>query len=327
MAQPAPAPAAARARAPASIGNVAVGFDILGQAFPVAFDTVTAHRVTETGVRLGAVSGLLASLPHETPRNTALRAADAVLSRSGAGFGAVLDIEKGVPLASGMGGSAASAVAGAVAVNALLETPLDREALLECAFEGERASTDPPTIDNVAASLYGGLVLARSDDPVRIVPLPVPADLVCLLVHPDIAIETRMARGVLSATVPLETAVLHSRHVALFMAGCMSGDLGLLRAGLKDVLIEPQRRHLVPVLGAAQAAALDAGAIGCSLSGSGPSIFAWAPADAAPAVEQALTAALREAALTHRLYRAPVDGSGAELIAGTDTPRVDLGRS
>ena len=303
-----------KAMAPASIGNVAVGFDILGQAFPVAFDAVTARRRAETGVALGAVSGLMTALPEEPDRNTALRAGRMVLDLAGDPFGAVLDIEKGVPMSSGMGGSAASAVAGAVAVNALLPQPLPMEVLLRCAFEGERASADPPPVDNVAASLYGGLVLLSDDDPLRVVPIPAPRGLVCILVHPDIRIETRMARGVLKDTVALKTAIDHSRHLAVFIAGCYQNDAALLKLGLRDVMIEPQRRHLLPVLDAAQGAVREAGAIGCSISGAGPSIFAWAEEARAGAVEAALTGALTAAGLSHRVYTAPVDGPGAQVV-------------
>ncbi len=302
------------ARAPASIGNVAVGFDILGQAFPVLFDTVTARAVEAPGLTLGAVSGLVTRLPQEVAHNTALRAGQAVLAQAGHPGGVVLDVDKGVPMSSGMGGSAASAVAAAVAVNALLGDPLDRNAVLACAFEGERASADPPPVDNVAASLYGGVVLLCEDVPLRVRPVPVPDDLVCLLVHPDITVETRMARAVLKPDVPLATAVLHARHVALFLAGCYEGDRALLRLGMKDALVEPQRAHLVAPFAAAKAAALEAGAIGCSLSGSGPSVFAWAAPGEADAVAAALGGAFETAGIGYRSYAAPVAGAGAQIL-------------
>ena len=165
----------ATASAPASIGNVGVGFDILGQAFDAVRDTVTATREAQTGVRLGQVTGLTDSLPEEPDANTALAAARAVLEAAGSPFGMRLSIDKGVPLSAGMGGSAASAVAAAAAANALLGDPFTLEQLLPFALEGERVASDPPHWDNVMASLFGGLVLAASEKPALVQRLPVPA--------------------------------------------------------------------------------------------------------------------------------------------------------
>src|SRR5438552_1115704 len=261
----------ATASAPASIGNVGVGFDILGQAFDAVRDTVTATREAQAGVRLGQVTGLTDSLPKEPDANTALAAARAVLEAAGSPFGMRLSIDKGVPLSAGMGGSAASAVAGAAAANALLGDPFSVEELLPFALEGERVASDPPHWDNVMASLLGGLVLAASEDPALVQRLPVPAGIVAVVLHPDTTVETRMARSVLAPQVPLKLAVEHSRRVAAFVAGCATGDPELVRAGLEDLLVEPQRQHLVPALPDVKAAALAAGALGSSFSGSGPS--------------------------------------------------------
>ena len=303
----------ASASAPASIGNVGVGFDILGQAFDAARDTVTAVREDEPGVRLGAVSGLVSSLPDSPASNTALAAAQAVLDAVGAPFGMRLSVDKGVPLAAGMGGSAASAVAGAAAANALLGEPFSVEELLPYALEGERIASDPPHWDNVMASLLGGLVIAASESPALVQRLPVPKGIVSIVLHPSVQVETRMARGILRKEVPMALVVEHSRRVAAFVAGCAAGDLGLIRAGLEDVLIEPQRQHLLPVLPAVKRAALAAGALGCSFSGSGPSVFAWALESEADAVEDAMSWTFVEAGIAARAYRAPVASEGARV--------------
>ena len=300
----------ASASAPASIGNVGPGFDILGQAFDAARDTVVATRETLAGVRLGRVTGLVASLP-DTPRtNTALAAAQAVLAAAGVRWGVRLDIDKGVPVAAGMGGSAASAVAGAAAANGLLGTSFGLDALLPLALEGERVASDPPHWDNVMASLHGGLVLAARVDPPLVQRLPAPAGVVTVLLHPAAEIRTADARALLGREVPLGQVIEHSRRVAALVAGCATGDRALIRAGLDDVLIEPQRRHLLPALPAVKAAALGAGALGCSFSGSGPSLFAWAVAENADAVEAEMRKAFAGAGLATRAYRAPVDSAG-----------------
>jgi homoserine kinase len=306
-------PDMATASAPASIGNVGVGFDVLGLAFDAARDRVTAVREAAPGVRLGAVSGLVTSLPDTPGTNTALAAARALLDAVGANFGARLSIEKGVPLSAGMGGSAASAVAAAAAVNALLPAPLATAELLPFALAGERVSCDPPPWDNVVAALFGGLVLVAREQPPEVRRLPVPAGIVSLLFHPPVRTETRAARGLLKADVPMRVAVEHSRRIAAFVAGCATGDPALIRAGLEDILVEPQRAHLLPALAPVQAAALGAGALGCSFSGSGPSVFAWALAEDADAVAAAMAAAFHAAGLDATAYSAPVDSTGVRL--------------
>jgi homoserine kinase len=305
----------ATASAPASIGNVGVGFDILGQAFDAVRDTVTATREAQAGVRLGQVTGLTDSLPKEPNANTALAAAGAVLEAAGSPFGMRLSIDKGVPLSAGMGGSAASAVAAAAAANALLGSPFAVEELLPFALEGERVASDPPHWDNVMASLLGGLVLAASEKPALVQRLPVPRGIVAIVLHPAVKVETRSARQILAAEVPMQLAI----EVAAFVAGCATGDLGLIRAGLEDVLVEPQRQHLLPVLPSVKAAALDAGALGCSFSGSGPSVFAWAVSAKAEAVEQAMSAAFAGSGVAAHAYRAPVASEGVKVIGAGET--------
>lgn len=303
----------ASASAPASIGNVGVGFDILGQAFDAVRDTVTAVREDEPGVRLGEVGGIVDSLPDTPQRNTALAAAKAVLDSAGARFGLRLSIEKGVPLSAGMGGSAASAVAGAAAANALLDRPFGIDELLGFALEGERVASDPPHWDNVIASLHGGLVLAAREQPPLIRRIPAPEGLTAVLLHPAVRVETRMARSILASQVPMKLAVEHSRRVAAFVAGCATGDFDLIRSGLQDLLVEPQREHLLPLLPQVRRAAMQAGALGCSFSGSGPSVFAWALESDADAVEDAMSWTFVEAGLAARAYRAPVGSAGVRV--------------
>ena len=305
--------ASAVASAPASIGNVGVGFDILGQAFDALRDTVTATLEDQPGVRLGEVTGRVSSLPASPRANSALAAAAAVLEAAGNPFGMRLSIDKGVPLSAGMGGSGASAVAGAAAANALLGQPFALAELLPFALEGERVAADPPHWDNVMASLLGGLVLAAREDPPLVRRLPAPAGVVAIVLHPAVTIETRVARTLLAPQVPLRLAVEHSRRVAAFVAGCATGDLGLVRAGLEDLLVEPQREHLLPVLPVVRRAAVEAGALGCSFSGSGPSVFAWAIDQCADGVADAMSWAFVEAGIAATAYRAPIASAGVRV--------------
>lgn len=306
-------PKLARASAPASIGNVGVGFDVLGLAFDAVRDTVTVRRDKQAGVRLGHVSGLVEHLPEAVSDNCALAAANAVLQKAGAPCGITVDIHKGVPLSAGMGGSAASAVAAAGAVNALLGSPFSLSDLLPLAMEGEKVSADPPPWDNVMAALMGGLVVAGRLDPPLIRRLPLPAGVACILFHPDRKVETQRARELLAPQIAKDIAVEHARNIASFVAGCAINDLDLVRAGLTDIFIEPQRLPLLPELAAVQAAAIEAGALGCSFSGSGPSVFAWALEADLPAVEAAMAAAFRAGNCDANAYDAPIDSAGLRV--------------
>jgi homoserine kinase len=181
---------------------------------------------------------------------------------------------QGLPLSSGLGGSAASAVAAAVAVDALANAGLSREALLAAAFEGERDAAGSAHADNIAPALFGGLVLVRSAQPPDILPLPVPDGLTAVVVHPDLEIQTAMARTLLGTTVPLADAVRQSANLGALVDALHRGDLALMSRCIEDAIAEPRRAALVPGLLHIKDAAVRAGALGCGLSGSGPSLFA-----------------------------------------------------
>ncbi len=306
----------ATARAPASIGNVAAGFDCLGLAFGAAWDEVTAHYCAgQPTAQLGAVSGLVDTLPSDVMRNTALRAAQAVLTRGKANFGVGLDVVKGIPMSAGMGGSAASAVAATLAVNALLPKPLGMDDLFLCAMDGEAASADPPPPDNVAGALYGDLVLIGNGTPPTLTPIPLPKGLTCVLFHPDLKINTEDARNILSPSIALPKVITQMRHMGGFIAGCYANDLDLIAQNLRDVLIEPQRAALVPPFCEVKTAALGAGALGCSLSGSGPSMFAWVENQHCDAVIAVMSAAFAAANCAVDVYRSPLGPCRAEVAA------------
>ena len=266
------APVRATAFAPASVGNAGVGFDLLGFAIKGAGDTVTARRTDAPGVLIEAITGTVTNLPRDPAKNTAGQAVLALLEARAADFGVSLRIHKGIPLGSGLGGSAASATAALVAVNALLEQPLDRAGLYPFALAGEAVASGSVHGDNVGPQLLGGLVLAS---PARLFRIPVPAGLYAAVVHPDHVLETRAARTTLSDPFPIDTIVAQQTRLALFLSGCYRGDLDLIRAGLADVLVEPRRAHLIPGFSEVKQAALDHGALGASISGAGPSVFGW----------------------------------------------------
>src|SRR5262245_63354842 len=215
----------AAAFAPASVGNLGVGFDILGQSMPAIGDTVSVSRIDEPTVRIEAVEGVVTELPLEAHANTAgvalLRLREAV----GVSFGLSARIEKGIPLKAGLGGSAASAVAAVVAANALLDEPLDRVALLKLAVQREAVASGSLHADNVAPSLYGGLVLTVGIDEPHIRRIPVPTQIRCVVVHPDLHVETREARRILRSACPLEDVVWQTANLSGLLAGCFLDDV------------------------------------------------------------------------------------------------------
>lgn len=301
------------ASAPASVGNVAAGFDLLGHALAGPRDRVSAWRVATPGVRIVAIEGgpADAPLPRDPDGNTAGRAVASLLAAQAPGLGIELRIDKGIPLSAGMGGSAASAVAALVAANALLDRPLPLDALYPFALDGEAVASGARHGDNVGPQLLGGLVLATGE---RLLRLPVPDGLHCALVHPHQRLETRRAREVLAAPYPLADIVRQQQALALLLLGCERGDLDLVAAGLRDHLVEPRRAPLVPGFAQAKAAALAAGALGASLSGAGPSLFAWcADAPAAQHVSEAMTAAFAALGIGADAWVSPVAAPGARL--------------
>jgi homoserine kinase len=261
----------AKAFAPASIGNVGVGFDVLGLAIEGAGDRVIATRVSQPGIRIERIldpDGNASTLSTDAESNTASIGAKALLDAAGSPFGVVLEIEKGIPLQSGMGSSAASAVAAVVAVNALLDKPFQQEELLEFAIVGEAFASRGRHADNVAPSLFGGLILCPPGLHPRVKAINVPDNVCSVLLHPDLLVNTAESRMGLAASIPRALWVEQQAYLAAFIAACESNDLDLLGASLQDIVIEPQRAPSVACFSAVKEAALKAGALGSSLSGS-----------------------------------------------------------
>lgn len=303
----------ARAFAPASIGNVAVGFDILGQSLRGPGDVATVRRVAEPGVRVTAIRGVVTELPREAAQNTAGKALESLRAALGLSFGFELELDKGIALGSGLGGSAASAVAALVAANALLDVPLPRAALYPHALAGDAVAAGSPHGDNVGPQLVGGLVLATQT---RLVRIPVPPGLCCVVVHPHFVLETRRAREALKGAYAVGDFVPQAANLALVLAGCFQNDLSLIRAGLADVLVEPRRAALIPGFAQVKQAALDCGALGSSISGAGPSVFAWFEQEAAAqSAGEAMGAAFQSAGFGTDVIISPVAGPRAEVLS------------
>lgn len=298
--------------APASVGNVGVGFDLLGHSVAGAGDQAEVRRIDEPVVRIAAIRGCVTDLPTDPRQNTAGVALMALRKALGLQHGFELVLHKGIALGSGMGGSAASCVAALVAANALLPQALPREAMYGFALDGEAVASGSRHGDNLGSMLLGGLVLATHE---RLLRVAVPAQWHCALVHPHVVLETRKARAALAGHYELGEFVAQSSNLALVLAGCWHGDAALVREGLKDVLVEPRRAPLIPNFARVKQAALDHRAMGASISGAGPSVFGWYDnRDDAQAAAQSMQAAFAEAGLDSDARISPIDGPAAALI-------------
>lgn len=303
------------AYSPASIGNLGVGFDMLGLALEGAGDRVSARRVDSTGISVAEVRGpdgkphpALSTNPLE---NTASIAAQALWDAQSEPGGAELKVFKGVPLQSGMGSSASSAVAGVVAVNALLAKPLPIAELLTYALAGEKYASGGLHADNVAPSLLGGLVLCPPALLPATIRLPVPTGVSAVLLHPELQVSTAAARSKLAKSYSIDQWLDQQGYLAGFIAACAANDIDLIRDTLKDVIIEPQRSAAVSCFAEVKSAALQAGALGCSLSGSGPSIFALAEHHHARNIASAMEQACRMTGVECQSWVSPMTAPGA----------------
>lgn len=310
----APGRSVATAFAPASVGNVAIGFDILGFSVAAIGDRVTARRTEAAGVTIKAIRGVVQDLPLDAAKNTAGRAVIALHDAQPPGFGFELTIDKGIPLASGLGGSAASAVAAVVAANALLPQPRTQLQLLQYAMHGEAVASGSMHVDNIAPSLYGGLVLTVGIDHPRVKQIPVPEAIRAVIVHPHMFLSTRQARAILKGSVEMADFVWQTANLAGFISGCYTNDLDMLRESFEDVVIERQRAALIPGFGEVRRAALSAGAIGCSISGAGPTVFAWCLQQHAEAVREAMVLEFSQHDLKSDHWVITLEASGAHVI-------------
>ena len=307
--------ARAEAFAPASMGNFGVAFDVIGVAFQEPGDTVCVELRDEPGAVIAAIEGDGGRLPLEPHKNSASVAANSVLRQIGADQGVRITLRKDLPLASGLGSSAASAVAAAVAVNALFGDPLSRAELLPACLDGEAAVSGYHP-DNVGPSLLGGITLITGTQLDRIRHLPVPDNLHFALVTPDVAVPTTKARAALPKAVPLKDLVAQTGAVARLVDALYRGDLEAMADAMEsDGIIEPAREHLMSHLTDVRTAAKRAGALALVISGAGPTLCAvCASSDIAQQVAAAMAAVYDEAAIGNMARHTRVSTHGACVL-------------
>jgi homoserine kinase len=304
----------ATAFAPASVGNVSIGFDILGFAVDALGDRVTVTRRDEPGLSIRAVRGIAGELPTEPGKNTAGQALLAMIDALRPPFGFDMEIDKGIPLGSGLGGSAASAVGAVVAANALLAQPCSKLELLKFAMQGEAVASGSLHVDNISPSLFGGLVLTVGIDHPRVKQIPVPPGVRAVIVHPHMFLSTKQARAILRRTVDMSDFVWQTANLAGFISGCYTNDFDMISASFQDVVIEPQRQALIPGFAEVRRASLEAGALGCSISGAGPTMFAWALEPNAPAVLRAMRTQFAREKIEADEWIVEIQPTGARIV-------------
>lgn len=305
-----------RVFAPATVANVGPGFDVFGFAVDTPGDEVVATLTAGNGVQVATITGDEGALPLDPTKNTAAVAVSAFLDHIHDSRGIVLELHKKMPLGSGLGSSAASAVAAVVAANELLGSPLSRKELLPFTMEAERIACGAAHADNVAPALLGGFILIRSYDPLDIVQIPVPEHLHCTVVHPHIEVRTEDARKILKREIPLAIGITQWGNTAGLIAGLFMNDYELIGRSLSDIFVEPQRAILIPGFQAVKQAARLAGALGGSISGSGPSVFALSDSqEKAHAIGAAMHDAFSNTGLESDIFISKVNTQGPRIIA------------
>ena len=262
---------------PATVANVSCGFDSLGFAVDAVGDEMSFTRTTEKGVKITEITG--ANLPFDIDKNAAGAVVQKMLFEANADFGISMTIHKGFSPGSGLGSSAASAAGAAFGANHFLENRFSELELTKFAMFGEEVACGSQIADNVAAATYGGFILVRSYNPLEIIKLPVPNELRLVAIHPQIEIKTKDAREVLPKEIPLKDAVTQWANVGGLIAGLFSDNYELIGHSLVDIIVEPARKNLIPYFDIVKQNAINAGALGAGISGSGPTIFALCKGD------------------------------------------------
>lgn len=257
---------------PATVANLSCGFDVLGLCLEGIGDEMIIRKVKEKGIRITKITG--ADLPLKTNKNVAGVAGLAMLNHLDLEFGFEIEIHKKIKAGSGIGSSAASAAGVVVGINELLGNPLHRKELIQFAMQGEFLASGSYHADNVAPAILGGFTLVRGYDPLEVIIIKSPNDLYVTIIHPHIEVKTSESRKVLPKEIPLKTAITQWGNLGGLISGLYTEDYELMGRCLQDVVAEPYRKNLIPEFDNVKKAALENGALGCGISGSGPSIYA-----------------------------------------------------
>jgi homoserine kinase len=298
---------------PATVANVSCGFDALGFALNSIGDEMILRKTKSKGVTIGKIEG--AKLTHDIKKNVASVVALAMLNTTKSNFGIDIQLFKKIKPGSGLGSSASSAAGTAFAVNELMGKPYSKLELTEFARIGEKVACDSPIADNVAAVIYGGFILVKSYQPLEIVKLPVPKELVVTVIHPQIEIRTEDARNVLNPSISIADSVKQSANLAGLISALYTNNYQLLSRSLVDVIAEPYRKKLIPLFDEVKNTSLDVGALGVGISGSGPSIYALSKGkNMAEEVAEAMKIVYQKSKIDFNIYTSAINNEGITIL-------------
>jgi homoserine kinase len=301
--------------APATVANVACGFDIFGLAVDNPGDEVIVTKRQDDQIVIQQITGDDGKLTFDIQKNTVTVPILKYLSHLDLKHGFDIILNKKMPLGSGLGSSSASSVAGVFAVNQLLNKPLNTEELLPFAMEGERIACGSAHADNVAPALLGGFVIIRSYSPLDFFKINTPANLYVSIVHPDVEVNTKDARHILKNEVSMNKTISQMGNVAGMVAGLISENYDLIGRSMVDYIIEPIRSILIPQFFEVQMAAKENGALGCSISGAGPSIFAFSRGkETAEKVGLAMQKEFTKVNIQSNLFVSSINQSGPKIL-------------
>ena len=299
--------------APATVANVSCGFDSLGFAVESVGDKMTFTKTEKKGVEITEITG--ADLTYNVDENAASAVVKKMLNEANADFGVQLTIHKGFSPGSGLGSSAASSAGAAFGANQLLGNIYSDLELTKFAMFGEEVACGSPIADNVAAAIYGGFVLIRSYEPLEIIKLPVPEELRVVAIHPQVEVKTKDARAVLPKEILLKDAVTQWANVGGLISGLHSSDYQLISNSLVDIIVEPHRKQLIPFFDEVKQTAIENGALGAGISGSGPTIFALCKGDGiASKVEQAIKETYSKTNIEFNIYNSKINNQGVSIV-------------
>ena len=302
--------------APATVANVVCGFDVLGFAVNAPGDEVVMRRTDQPGIRIKKITGDDGRLPLDAAKNTVSASVKHYLDHIGQpDLGIEIELHKKMPIGSGLGSSSASTVAGLFAVNSLLNNPLTRKELVPFAMKGEELACGYGHADNVAPALLGGFVLIRSYEPLDMIRLPHPENLYCAIVFPEVDVPTRDARQMIRQKVFLKDAVIQWGNIAGLVSGLFLKDIDLIGRSMKDILVEPVRSILIPDFYKMREMAMESSAVSFGISGSGPSVFAFAKSEAdAVFITQKIVSHLKGLGISSQHYVSPINDKGPIIL-------------
>lgn len=299
--------------APATIANVSCAFDIMGFSLDGIGDKMTFKKSKVPGIKIKMLNHT--ELPEIASQNVAGVVAKAMLEVINPSYGVEIELLKGIKPGSGIGSSAASAAGAAFGMNLILDKPFKTNELVEFAMLGEALASGVEHADNVAPALMGGITLVRNLSPLDLISLPFPKDLIVSILHPLIEVETKKARKLLKDEVLLTDAVKQWGNIAGLISGLFLSDFDLIGRSMKDVIVEPVRSILIPLFESLKTAALNTGAIGCGISGSGPSVFAFSKgSETGKKVSEAMAEVYKNSGIEYRIYTSGINKEGVKIL-------------